>query len=138
MAFHETFWVAAAAAAPIIALANQVTLTESRGMTGTFIRAQRANPSGTAHTTAITGHRSVLAALSIGYLNLIAQVFVLYVALGSLYSGEDSNGTGSPRAVIFLEICGLAAVGLAAVFSGVVRSARTMLDTEGRHNDDAE
>ena len=58
MAFHETFWGAAAAAAPIIALANQLSLNDLPGMRAKFSWAQATSPPGEANDLAKEGHRT--------------------------------------------------------------------------------
>ena len=57
VAYHETFWIVVGAAAPVIALANQVTISDSLGMLGLFA-ARRSSAQGTGRwSNAVKGRR---------------------------------------------------------------------------------
>jgi hypothetical protein len=133
MAFHETFWVAAAAAAPLIALANQVTLTDMWGIRGTFKKAEIYGPPGTRHDAAKSGLRAASRAYLVGYINLLVQAGVLIAALRSLYYGRDSQ-IFPPLPVVYIEGLGLAALVATSLLTGNVRSALARLDAEGGRN----
>lgn len=128
MAFHETFWVAAAAAAPIIALANQVTLNDLPEMRAIFKFAQDTSPPGEAHDIAKSGHRTATRLYVAGTLILCVQAVLLFVALGSLAYGTDRY---SPLVVTFGEGLGLLAVGATTIYFGGVRVAQGVLDAVG-------
>jgi hypothetical protein len=129
VAFHETFWVTAAAAAPVIALANQITLIDSVGVTDTFGHATGSDMPPAVRIAAKRGVRAATKVYAVGYLNLTAQVLVFGSALWALQHGSD--GGISMDAVSAVEVGGLAAIGLTAYLSGLIRSLLAELDTEG-------
>jgi hypothetical protein len=128
MAFHDTFWVAAAAAAPVIALANQVTLNDLPRMRAIFKSAQDTSPPGEAQDLAKSGLRTATRVNLAGTLILSVQGVMLLVALGSLAYGRDSF---SPLVVTLGEGLGLLAVGATALYFGSVRAAQGVLDAMG-------
>jgi hypothetical protein len=79
MAYHESFWVAMAAATPIIALANTVAITDAVNL----------------WSAAKTPQRSSLAKayyfgiISVSIINLLVQASLLYDSLESLATEED-------------------------------------------------
>lgn len=135
MAFeHETFWLAVAAALPIIALANQINLTDALG-TMLFARVARDSPIGT--EVQYVRKRSRSAALTsyfVGGANLLAQTAALGIALISLAIREDAFPGAVPFATT-LEIVGLIAIGTTAAFSGYYRGWRSALETSLRQQE---
>lgn len=82
---HLDFWVAASAAAPVIALANQVTVG---GLVGwTWSPARRDVAEGV--LVPFPMRELVSWAVGIGLVNLLLQMFALVVALFSLLFGRD-------------------------------------------------
>jgi hypothetical protein len=113
VSFNETFWVAAAAAAPVIALANQLTVTASARMGARAVVLLVAD-------RAWVGSRNLAAGLYVaGTVNLFAQTVALAAALFSLAGREDLI---SGSVVTWIEISGLFVVGLTAAFLGFDRT----------------
>jgi hypothetical protein len=121
--------IAATAAAPVIALANQVALSDSFGLLLLFRRA-RQDPSPAAHLHAVRGHNYAVVLFLLGYANLLTQVAVLYFALSGLLPNADK----SPRPLVLLlaEVAGLTLVLLNSVLSGCVRDEATQLEAAER------
>jgi hypothetical protein len=126
VAFQQNFWLAAAAAAPVVALANQVTLTDSLGMME-VLKARSANGSSTVQAAAQRGRNAAFGASLVGYLNLCLQVFTLGIALLSLEGSTDLL----PPTVIDPILCsGFGIIALTSFFSSRVRIASNVLDAE--------
>jgi hypothetical protein len=86
MAYHESFWVAVAAAAPVIALSATVLITENAKL---GVRAiTEFGYSFWEHT-----QKAGLITVWIGILNILFQGFALWFALQSLANGKDSGPT---------------------------------------------
>ena len=141
MAYHEAFWVAAAAAAPVIALANQVTLSDSLATRRFFSIALSDNKlQGKVQSEARRGLRGLNAAFWLGYLNLGLQGVVLGLALFSLGDGHDYWLWQSAAGIVTL---GLFAILATSMQLGSARDARVQLEmagwkpapTSGAHND---
>jgi MFS family permease len=81
VAYHESFWIAVAAAAPVIALANTVSIIDLAGiwLASKMRRGRR--------RTFIMAFYFVFVFCSAA--NLCGQALILYVALRSLYEGID-------------------------------------------------
>jgi hypothetical protein len=116
------FWVVAGTAAPIIALANQVAVIDAVVTLGGFRRAARDDSrSAEARNLAriATGANHLLYYLSMG--NLLAQGTALALALISLLRAASLV---APLEVGLL-LLGLAATGVGALLSGLMKYART-------------
>lgn len=99
MTYHESFWVAVAAAAPVIALANTVTITD---LTSAYFSFDPASfRSRRSHTFSRLGY---LAYVSCSAVNLCVLGLVLYIGLKSLYEGVDEI---PPASVSFFVTIGL-------------------------------
>jgi hypothetical protein len=127
VSFHESFWVAVAAAAPIIALANQVTVTDSLGMQRTFESVLARNPSDIIRKVAKQGIKATRNAYWVAYTNLFAQATMLIFALSSLQFGNDLF---SLPASVSVEAIGLALILATSIFSGTVRASRAALERD--------
>ena len=114
MAYHEAFWVAAAAAAPIIALANQITLSDRVLLAQAFELFRRIPGS------ILPRGAAAWATLLIGYVNMGFQAGILSSALYSLANEHDFRGF-STDAVTLAEAFGILALILTAVSTGTVR-----------------
>ncbi len=89
--FHESYWLAIAAAAPIIALANQITLTETLRTREFFKRVLRSSGLPDAIRDIVKpGQRATSYAYWIGGLNMMMQGLVLVLALASLSELRDA------------------------------------------------
>jgi len=108
---HESFWVAVAAASPIIALANQITLTDP-------FRGLRQLPS-----PGVMAGRAAVTSYFVGGANLLAQAAALGIALVSLAASEDAFSWAVGLAVT-LEIVGLLSIGTTAGLLGLTTSTR--------------
>lgn len=97
VAYHESLWLAIAAAAPIVALANTVSITDAVGIWFSSTARKRPVRSRFGYIVVITGSG----------LNLIIQASVLYVALRSLAAEKDTYPLGS---VVWPVVLGLAYV----------------------------
>lgn len=128
MAVNTNFWLVAGAAAPIIALANQVTLTESWGALEFFREAERRNPKGPIHGVARTGRIATGRSYLVGYVNTGIQALALTFALSSLEVGRD---VVSLTLVGLMEALGLVAVFFTALYSGFAARRRVLLDIYG-------
>jgi hypothetical protein len=129
VAYHETFWVAVAAAAPIIALANQVTLSD-QAMLAVVVRAVSSFRALGRDPRVPHGRIAVVLAVavySLGYYNMLAQVWMLFVALMSLAHSYDRWTVKSVAGVLGL---GLLVVVLTSVGSAAVKILSTPRDTE--------
>jgi hypothetical protein len=107
--FHESFWLAVAAAAPIIALANTVTITDSANVWFSA-KARRQWPSTIAY----------FIVLFVAGVNLVLQALVLRIALRNLLAERDIN-SGSPA--ISILIYGLIYVLILVFMSVILRRA---------------
>ena len=128
MAYHEAFWLATAAAAPVIALANTVTL-------GDGIRLLNVDRSVRKRMGRFTWAYFCLFPLGLSAINYAAQTYVLVEALHSLAAGRDKASMTSATALVTY---GLAYVALTAMLNGiarllVARTARRVAFTKLRH-----
>jgi hypothetical protein len=90
--YHETFWVAVAAGAPIIALANQFTLTESFGIwtdAWWLPRISSRKMSGRDRRNLRRFQHLALVPVGFGGVNMLAQLVALGLALSSLADRHD-------------------------------------------------
>jgi hypothetical protein len=115
VSYHETFWVAAAAAAPVIALANQLAITTASRMMFTA-------PGVIVRTT-----WKLLFVFSLA--SLVLQTVALAAALNSLSVRHDSL---APLHVAAIEFEGLLAVGVAATVLGLFGPGSGGSQPEGR------
>lgn len=111
MSYHETFWIAISASAPVIALASTVSagdtlkLTESSGET----RKGQREPG--------TWPVTLSAFITMG--NMIFQVITLFIALLSIYNGKDE--TRSFFAAILSQPLGIALLVIVTFLNASVR-----------------
>jgi hypothetical protein len=82
MAFHETFWVVVGTAAPVIALACVVSMSDGLGSFASFTRSIRRVPK---------IRRTMLWLAALGGINFANQGVMLFVALFSLAVGKDEG-----------------------------------------------
>ena len=80
MAFHESFWVAVATAAPVIALANTVTILDITNVWFSTMKRKRS------WSTPLLLYFVILL---LSLVNLLGQTVAFYVALKSLALGRD-------------------------------------------------
>jgi hypothetical protein len=126
MAFQSDFWVAAAAAAPVIALANVVTIGDSLGFLYDFPDVaedvailNRGKRRGQIERRAVEFTESVRRAVLVASIaNLVLQALALLACLISLGVGSSAI-VAIP--VIIVEVLGLLLLGPAAFGSSVVR-----------------
>jgi hypothetical protein len=115
MAYHESLWLAAAAAAPVIALANTVSISDLVSVwfnTKSSLKQRR-----------VRVYYSLYILLS-AY-NFIAQTFILYQSAMSLTNGKDNV---KPTSISFNLAFGLITVLVSVLFNVFVRY--TFLDSE--------
>jgi len=95
MTYHESLWVAAAAAAPVIALASIVSVTEARSRQAALVRdttraREATRPGKPDPVVAAQPTLKLIGALdSVSFINIILQFFVLSAALWSLADNRD-------------------------------------------------
>jgi hypothetical protein len=126
--FHESYWVAIAAAAPIVALANQITLTEEL-RTGAFFRRVlgTSNLPDAIRPIAERGQRDISFAYWIGGINMVVQVLALVAAFASLSGRHDA----APMLLVGIAVAaGLAAIVFTSGFSARGGDARAQLELE--------
>jgi hypothetical protein len=122
----KDFWGAAAAAAPVIALAGLVSLPDAAVAGGVLKRADRALVDRLTSGVQLLGPPNGWVIIY-GISNLVAQGFVLIVALTALlYDGTPIPGV----AIIIVEGLGLLALLAAALLAGQVGTARQRLEEE--------
>jgi hypothetical protein len=115
VALHQNFWLAAAAAAPVIALANQVIVGGLQGWTWSPAKRDAKDHDPMEGIMVPFPMRENLSwVLGLGLLNLAAQTFALVVALFSLVFGRDLF-PGSALAVAVVLPAGLVLIFLIAV-----------------------
>jgi hypothetical protein len=78
MSYHESFWLAVAAAAPIIALANTVAITD----TGSLWLASKAK------RHSVPSIYFYFANMTVSVTNLLVQALIFYSAMKSLRMGK--------------------------------------------------
>jgi hypothetical protein len=129
------FWVAAAAAAPIIALANQVALTETfpaKQMMEQFAvlrrdlvaRIKRSSSGRVTWNWSLRRNLKELAPWPVYYAsygNFLAQAIALYTALGALSTGRYLI---SPMVVIIIETLGLVMLVSTGMMSSFLRAGQ--------------
>jgi hypothetical protein len=122
--FHQTFWVVAGTAAPIIGLAAVITVGEARE---TIAALSPAPPlrgiMSSQENAARTARQMAIIAYFISYLNVGLQGFVLLTALVVLRSGSDAAGPLSPNAAIVILTGGMLALAGTAIFLAFMRVA---------------
>ena len=124
------FWVVAGTAAPIIALANQIVISDSLGL-GPVFRSTRRGPSSGVRDQSAEGALLLVGIFSVSYINAAAQASVLLTALLSLaYPG--SSDFVPLTLVPPIEVFGLLAVMSTAVFSGRVRAQVAQINAATR------
>ena len=120
------FWVVAGAAAPIIALASQVALSEAYGLKGITYRA-RVGGTPTIRPYALRADRIAYLLFLISYMNMLVQAAVLLFSLVSL--AEDQTAF-PPLAVAGMAVAGLLALLIVAFMSPTVHEAAARLKAE--------
>jgi hypothetical protein len=127
---YADFLIAAAAAAPVIALANQVVLSDSFGLLLLFRRAKR-DATSAAEPHAGRGYNFAVSLFLLGYTNLLLQTSVLLTALYALlYNAAAPIGT--LLILLAFETFGLLLVLASSVLSGYVRDEATQLEAATR------
>jgi hypothetical protein len=119
MADHTEFWVAAAAAAPIIALATQVAVTQS--VSAMYVRkALHVSKSEQLRRAEKSVRRFAVIEYTIAVGNIGLQTAVLLTAMLSLGTGKDWWPTGYETALL---ITGLSLVAISALMAaGLIRT----------------
>jgi hypothetical protein len=119
--YHDNFWITAGTAAPVIALAAVVGLTEGFKKDSHIIRLRAT--AGHASWRAVHGPRAntlTWLVLLIAFLNVGGQAFVLQAALMSL---QDSKNELSPSTATLVLYWGVLAVGLTVcLMAGLARA----------------
>jgi hypothetical protein len=82
--YHESFWIAVAAAAPVVALAAIVAFTDIAGISG-----GRRAPGDTDPDVIKLGRRLLWSGYATGLGNVLLQAVMLLLALLSLAAGHD-------------------------------------------------
>ena len=112
--YHEAFWTAAAAAAPVIALAAIVSLTDTARPLGPHMFGQESYKIGADKLGAL---RWLLwLGYGVGFANLVLQALTLLFALQSLAAGHDRVRLG------FAEVTATLGIGL-LLLSGLLVAA---------------
>jgi hypothetical protein len=126
--YHESFWVAAAAA-PITVLANQVAISTSMGLFSSFRVTLRAgNLPGGDRTRAKLGSYFAAASYFLAFLNVVIQAFALTGALQSFMHRYDYVSMPQTTAI---QVAGLGVVALTAVFLAVSGTVLVRLEGSG-------
>ena len=125
---YADFYIAAAAAAPVVALANQVVLSDSYGLLLRFRRAKRVTAAAV-NSHAVRGYRFAGWLFFLGYTNLLFQTAVLAGALGVLSGKADvANPTAALVLVLIAVPAGILLVLASSILSGYVRDEATQLE----------
>jgi hypothetical protein len=132
VAFHETFWVIAGTAAPVIALANVVSIGDSRGLIRQFTALSHDLDDALGDWLYAAAFRRNLAlpawALMASNVNFWVQAFVLCFSLLSVLDRKDM--LPPYLATVFLT-SGLVAVGqVARIMSDAKNFSRLLLQAE--------
>lgn len=138
MAFHETFWVIVGAAAPVIALANVVSIGDSRGLVREFTAFSRDldnAPGDWLYGAAVRRNLALPAwALMASNVNFWAQAFVLCFSLLSVLDRKDVL---PPYLATVLLTSGLVAVGqVTRIMTDAKNFSRLLLQAEKAHSTD--
>ena len=116
VAYHEAFWVASAAAAPVIALANVVTVSDAWGLARESVRTLVSVAEEIGQPSMVDGliprTRTAEILYRVSLVNLVLQAAVL---LASMISLADTGDHLPPMVVAAALAGGLAAVGAAAM-----------------------
>jgi hypothetical protein len=130
---YPDFYIAAAAAAPVVALANQVVLSDSFGLRLLFRRAKQDSTSAV-KSHADRGYNFARWLFSLGYANLLLQTAVLVGSLGVLSPLHGVIANPSPGLVVALISvpAGILLVLATSVLSGYVRDEATQLEAAAR------
>jgi hypothetical protein len=135
VAFPESFWITAGAAAPVIALANAVTFGDSMGvpdLVGIVKRSPSSAPP-QLERAAQTGGLLLGGAALLSMLNVFAQAFALISALVSL---QTSSSFCSLPVIIIIEATGLWVLLPIALLSSGANRIRTQIDEAIRRIED--
>ena len=126
---YADFYIAAAAAAPVVALANQVVLSDSYGLVLRFRRTQR-DTTGAVKRHADRGYNFAFGLFFLGYMNLLLQTAVLAAALAVLALPHPpvADPTWGLQVLLSLVSGGILLVLASSILSGYVRDAATQLD----------
>jgi hypothetical protein len=117
MAYHETFWLAVTATAPVIALATTVSVSESLKLMNVGDEEIRYRVS-----------MLVSPALFLSFMNMLLQLIFLFNALFSIAQGRDLGGVNLAP-VVWGEPAGIALL-LATAILNVVASARSQIKVD--------
>lgn len=110
MAYHEGFWIAVAAAAPVVALAAIVAFADIAGISG-----GRRGPPDTDSRIISIGRGVLWSGYAAGLVNVLLQAVMLLLALLSLAAGHDQAPLiiaeiMAPLGILLLLIAGMLAV----------------------------
>jgi hypothetical protein len=122
------FWVVAGTAAPIIALANQVVVSDSGGLMPFFDRATWYDQPPDVKSHGRRGQRYAVTLYTISAFNLLFQIFGLTAALTTLNGGSVRLSSSwvmttgiTPATVVVTETVGLLLLLVTSIMSGVAR-----------------
>jgi hypothetical protein len=113
MAFHESFWVVAGTAAPIIALANLVAIGDGWGLSESFSPHYVKPQTEDQWKLVRKGKRAAFWIYFIGLCNLLVQSLIVFAALTSLEDGKNQLPTAL---AVSIETVGI----LACLFSALI------------------
>jgi hypothetical protein len=126
---YPDFYVAAAAAAPVVALANQVVLSDSFGLRLLFRRAKK-DSTGAVKSHASRGYNFAFWLFFLGYSNLVFQTGVLVGSLAILspLHGVIANPTPGLAVTLIVVPAGVLLLLATSILSGYVRDEATQLE----------
>jgi len=119
MTFHVDFWIAAAAAAPVIALSATVAVSDNMKLGLRLRTLARRSP-----TTWELARKYERRAFIVSSINVLAQCGILFVSLEALAIGKDLI---SPTIVIYGGLLGLLAIFYTILLNGRAQRAATQL-----------
>jgi hypothetical protein len=114
MAYHETFWLAISATAPVIALAVTVSLSDTLRLIDGNSRPDKSSPA-----KAEPGTWVVYWASALSCTNLASQLVFLFYALKSISSSKDLGG--GLAQIIWAEPIGIALLLVVAILNAAAR-----------------
>lgn len=101
MAYHETFWLAVSATAPVIALAATVSMSDVLKLTEVDYQGSKASSS-----ELPAGRQAALWSMVLCTMNLILQLVILWTALDSI--ANDTDEARGISVIIWIEPIGIA------------------------------
>ncbi len=114
MAYHETFWLAVSATAPVIALATTVSIGDMLRLIEPSRMEEKSSSS-----KAQPGTWPIFWSFGIGFTNMIIQLAFLFAALYSIAKGADiSKGL---TLIVWIEPIGIALLVVIAILNAVAR-----------------